>query len=462
MGALLKTGLASSYSWQVTVLSRLSGWRVTSVGTSGGVEAFSRVVIDSRKVQTGDLFVAIRGQQLDGHDYVKEAIARGAAGVVLSSSSAVGGVVGAVCFMVSDTRAALADLARLKRRAFGGRVAALTGSAGKTSTKEFFSVLSGGMAYVTPGNWNNDIGVPLSIFAAPMDAAAWVLELGMNHAGEIGVLAAIVEADIVVMLPAGRAHIGSFSTAEQVVAAKAELLQGLGKEAICILANHQYDAWLPESASVTYVGDDAESGFAQRQGQLLFPEGSRFRIFDAGSTFSLMTPLHGLHWRVNLELAWHLCRAIGCPSGEMVKRTRLLSAGSGRMELVAWCGGWILDDSYNASPESFHALLDWVQASGLTTPRFLLGDMLELGSQSKAIHREVAARVIEIGAEAIVVGAGSFASVLADQKKIRVVNDVDEAVTIALDHWQPGCTLVCKGAHGSGLFDALRRRGVVA
>lgn len=447
-----------TWQWTSDDLAALPGWRLRR--GRGGV--FARVSTDSREPSLeGALYVAIRGERHDGHAFVQEAIARGAAGVVVAKDAHLAPLGPVTVCSVPDTLQALGQLANLRRRAFRGRVVALTGSAGKSSTKTFLGAALGHRAYVNPGNLNNRVGVPLSIFRAPLDAAAWVLELGMNQPGEIAALRDIVEADLGILLPAGTAHIGHLGSPEAVLAAKAELTEGASAPSRWIVADHCYLPWL-EGREVETVGTTAADSIRILSVRERFPEGVVCRVATHGGRIDeLRTALHGRHWAIPVATAWAAARALGVEPAVARRRLAGCPALAGRMDLSAHLGGWVLDDSYNASPESMDAFVEWIESlRGRLRMRIVLGDMRELGARSAEIHEQVAGRVRNLGADRIdIVGSGFAAAFAAVGGGGAIVHKTaDSALAAAFADWRPGTLLAVKGANASGLYAAMNAR----
>lgn len=442
------------FAWRADQLANLKGWRAVGM-TQAKRRAFSEVVTDTRQIsQPGALFIALRGERYDGHRFVAEAIAKGASGVVIAADCGLRAPAGVVTYLVKEPRLALAQLARFKRDAYGGIVAALTGSAGKTSTKAFAAALAGRSLYVNPGNFNNDIGVPLAIIAAPMTAPAWLLEFGMNAAGEIATLTDIAAPDYGLLLPPGRAHIGAFADAEAIARAKAEMAFAADRPKQLLVYGDAYDCILRGIAHKKIATTGAYDCVA---GRLDFPHGQVFRLSEGLWRREITTSLHGQHWGTSLAAAWALCREMGLLSRAQAGRIAKLSAPRGRMTLQAYNGGWLLDDSYNASPESYLAFLQYLRQLPVgLRPRLLLGDMLELGRQAAKIHAEIAAAVAELDVARIDVVGSHMAKALRQQKIAhRVHKNADLALAAALKPWRPGAFLAVKGANGVGLYAAL-------
>lgn len=415
------------------------------------------VATDTRRdTLEGALFVALRGNNHDGHAYIHDAVRGGAAAVVVERMPAnlpqrVG------VYVVADSRRALADLAQLKRRQFAQPVVAITGSAGKTSTKAFVGTLLGPGTYVNPGNWNNDVGVPLSMLAAPLEASAWVLELGMNHSGEIAYLTDIVRPDLGVLLPAGHAHVGNLGSFAAVLEAKAELATALGAPAELVVADRRYVRLVGRERAIL-VGPSATAAVRVVGARTRFPSGTDITLQERGRRRVVQTPLIGPHWALAVATAWAVGRRLGVRSALLARRARQLATPSGRMQLLPYRGGWILDDSYNASPESYLALLTAIRPwSRRLRLRLLLGEMRELGAQNAFWHQAVAQKLVPLQAETItVVGTSLLRAVRGVAVDASGAKRADVALARSLADWRPGTLLVAKGAHATGIYDALQ------
>ncbi len=448
------TGLKQSeFAWQRQAMARLDGWQLTE---SGDGARFDSVSIDSRNIAgLRPIFVAIPGNRFDGHDYVDQAIQAGAAAVVVDRSFRRKLPTQIAVYKVSDTRVALGQLASMKRRKYAGQVIAITGSAGKTTTTGFISQLIGSGVSATIRNFNNEIGVPLSIFAASMTDRAWILELGMNHAGEIERLTNIAEPTTGVLLPAGMAHAGAFKTAADIRRAKAELAFASGAPGR-IVAHHSYRDVLFGQDAIFVDGRDAAYGVASAR--VNFPAGTSLRLSTPDGRFFANPTVQGRHFALPILFAWAACRESGLVARRSAGRLDKLTTPPGRMQLRAWRGGWVLNDAYNASPGSWAALVDYLDAlpAGLKI-RLVAGEMLELGRHSRAQHDLIADRLASLKNVRLTAVGRAMASALT-RRTGKTVDPVaaDTAVATGLAGWRRGTLLVIKGANGTGLFDAAR------
>lgn len=355
--------------------------------------------VDSRTVRPGELFFALKGPRYDGHDFVGEALARGAVGAVVERPlEGAGGPL----LVVVDTQRALEAAAAWARDRFQGRVIAVTGSAGKTTTKDAIAELLAGQMPTgkSEGNLNNHVGVPLSLLRLPEQARAAVLELAMNHAGEIRRLAALARPEIGVVTNVGHAHVGFFESVEQVALAKRELIESLPPHGVAVL--NADDARVAAFAQV-HPGVVLTFGFSERadvraEEAEFGPEGSRFRV--AGVWFEC--PLPGRHGVMNVLAALAVARVFGLPLERLREPVRKLEAGGMRGRRLMRRGVLILDDCYNSNPEALRAMLETLAATPARRRIAVLGEMLELGRWAEALHREAGRRVAECGVDVLV------------------------------------------------------------
>lgn len=376
--------------------------------------------IDSRRIRPGEFFVPLKGEKEDGHRYVPQAIARGAAGSFYARESVPPLPAGSLLIGVSDVLKALQQVAAAYRRRFDLTVVGVTGSSGKTTTKDFIAgVLSRRMEILkTEGNLNNEIGLPLTLLSLEEKHRAAVLEMGMSAPGEIAVLAEIARPAIGVITNIGEAHLEMLGTVEAIAAAKEELLRHLGAGGIAVLNGD--DSRLVEMGK-RFPGKVHYYGFTSgsircirlsRQG-----ENSFFRVrFPDGQDFDFTLPLPGRHLVSNALAAICVGSLLGIAPPEI--RAGLLESRvtAGRMEIVAGRSGVrVIDDSYNANPASVRAALRVLRELGGENTVAVLGDMLELGPAAPQAHRAVGrfaarcgiGRLISVGELAREIAAGA-------------------------------------------------------
>jgi UDP-N-acetylmuramoyl-tripeptide--D-alanyl-D-alanine ligase len=358
--------------------------------------------VDTRTLQPGDLFFALRGPQHDGHDYVATARDRGAVAVVVDRP-----VPGAEMLLVRDTLAALQRLAAAVRQNWGGVVVGVTGSAGKTTTKDAIAhLLSTAMPVgKTTGNLNNHVGVPLSILRLPEEAKIAVLEMGMNHAGEIRTLAAIARPDIGVVTNVGSAHMEAFGSLDAVALAKCELIEALPAAGTAVL--NADDPRVVEFRKV-HSGRTITFGFCQwadvRAEDLTFDAGvTRFRV--RGVEFA--SSLSGRHSVQNLLAAIAVALVFDVAPQELREAIRTFLPGKMRGERLERNGVIIYNDCYNANPEAVCVMLDVLASTPATRRIAVLGEMLELGASAEALHRQIGRYVVDRGIDVLIAIRGA-------------------------------------------------------
>ena len=430
---------------------------------SGG-EPIGRIAIDSRTVQAGDFFVAIHGERFDGHAFVGEAVERGAAGVMVHEPSRVPGSSGLV-IEVDDTTRALQQVARDVRRRSGARVAAVTGSAGKTTTKEiaaeFLSVRY--RVFRNKGNLNNHIGLPLSLLELRSRPDVAVVELGMNHPGEIRTLIGIAEPEVRVWTNVGDAHIGHFGSADAIADAKAEITEQARQEDV-LIANAD-DARVMNRAGqfagrVVTFGIDSHADVRATGVKQKGVEGTEATVVTRQGEVRIETPLVGMGNLANLLAATAVALEFDVTLDELKHRAANLTPAKHRGELLRLPGGiTLLDDSYNSSPSALKRALEVVAGTTGSARRVaVLGEMLELGSLSTALHRESGVAAAAAGLDLLITVGGPPAAELASaavdagmsQKSVSYVKTSDEAASVALRLVRPGDLVLVKGSRGIG------------
>ena len=336
---------------------------------------FSGATFDSRAVKPGMLFVALKGEKADGNDFIPQAVERGAA-------MTIGG---------PDALERLHALARDYRRSLRAKVVGVTGSAGKTTTKEMLKAMLSrlGRTHGTEGNYNNHIGLPMTILNCPRDAEFLVVEMGTNHPGEIKALVDVAEPDVGVLTSIGTAHLEFFGTQDGIAAEKGVLLASARDFAVAAKDNPKV-AKLREMCGGRLVEvDAAECGWI-------------------GEALSLSLP--GRHNVSNAALAFAVASRFGLGREAAAEVLRGLSLPGARWRISEYGGTKYVDDSYNANPDSMVAALDAFAAMPCEGRRIaVLGDMFELGEDSPELHRKVFAHAMELGIP-LVIGVGEASS----------------------------------------------------
>jgi UDP-N-acetylmuramoyl-tripeptide--D-alanyl-D-alanine ligase len=411
------TGAVAAFALTAGMVAQATAGRVVAGAAD---RAFESVSIDTRTLAAGALFIAIKGERFDGHAFVAEAARRGAAGLLVSSPP--GGDAGeASVIQVADTVTALQDLGRAVRRRSGARVVAITGSAGKTTTKEIAAdlIATRRRVFRNTGNLNNHVGLPLSLLELRHGPDVAVVEFGMNHAGEIRTLVGIAEPDVRVWINVGDAHLGHFGSRDAVARAKAEILEAAAPGSVLVanaddpLVTRHLAAW---SGRIVTFGESA--GAAVRASRIVD------RGFD-GTTAEVATPAGPLHLAVPLAGRAHLMNVLAAVAIALefdiaapVIESRVLSlrpvARRGTVTPLAG-GGRLVDDSYNASPAAMQAMLASLGAtSGAGRRVAVLGEMLELGDAARTLHADCGRAAAKAGVDELVVIGGPAADGLTD------------------------------------------------
>ena len=386
-------------------LTPLTLARLASCGEGrlvGDDRAFDAVSTDSRNLPRGALFAALRGDRFDGHEFASAAADHGACGLLVERVLPVA----LPQVVVSDTLRALTACARSQRRCFSGPVIAVTGSNGKTTTKEMIGAVLGriGPCLITRGNLNNHIGVPLTLLGLRPEHRHAVIEMGANHRGEIAHLASIAEPVVGLVTNAAAAHLEGFGSLEGVAAAKGELFASLPSEGTAIVnADDRFAAsWRATAAGRTVLtfGVEQPADFAARNIRTSIGANGpslEFDLVSPGGIERIGLGLAGLHNLRNALAAAAASHAAGAGLGDIARGLAGVTPVKGRLEFrPALNGALLVDDSYNANPGSLKAGLEAFQAFH-GTRWLVLGDMMELGSASAELHAEVGRYARESG-----------------------------------------------------------------
>jgi len=418
------------------------------------------VSIDTRAACGHRLFVALKGDSADGHDYLRDAVEKGAAALLVSSgrkADAAKLAGAAVVFDVSDTVRGLQALAAAYRALVNPRVIAITGSAGKTGTKDFVaSVLARRYrVHATPGNLNNHIGLPLTILGMEGSEEICVTEMGANHKKEIKALAGIARPDIGVVTNIGPAHLEFFGSLKGVAAAKAELLEALPSEGTAVLpADDEFIEFLKERTKARTVTFGFSENADRRITNLEQREGGGYR-FRVGDIF-LEIARHGKHHVLNAAAAAVLGLDLGVPPEEIASAVLDAKVNPGRGVLIHIGGILFFDDSYNSNPASLRAAVEAFLEIPVEGRRWLvLGDMLELGLMSEDLHREAGVfcgrakvdGIFTIGAETVELSRAA-AGERKSPEHISHFLDVAALARYLNDLIAPGDAVLVKGSRG--------------
>jgi UDP-N-acetylmuramoyl-tripeptide--D-alanyl-D-alanine ligase len=420
--------------------------------------------VDSRTVAPGDLFFALRGPNHDGNVYVDDALRKGAVAAIIDEQDSLRGNDSRPLLIVPNSLGALQKIAAWAREQWGGEVIGVTGSAGKTSTKDVIAeVLSVKMpAGKTIGNFNNHVGVPLSILRLPAGVRVAVLEMGMNHAGEIRELAEIARPRIGVVTNVGHAHMEAFDSIEGVAAAKRELIEALPGDGVAVL--NADDPLVSQFRNVhrgrTITFGLSEGADVRAEQVEITAEGVRFEVQGVRFESRLM----GRHSILNLLAGIAVAGLYDIRPGDLTRVVSELSAGSMRGQRFVHNDILILNDCYNSNPDAARAMLDVLRETPAKRRIAVLGEMLELGHWAESLHRDVGSYVANCGID-VLVGIRGEARHLVDAAR-EAGQAVDAAffspdTTAAGDYLRqiarPGDVILFKGSRGTHVEQALER-----
>lgn len=418
--------------------------------------------IDSRTLASGDLFFAIVAQR-DGHDFAQAASKRKAAGLIVSRPVDLGDDNESFVIEVADTTRALQDLAKFVRKQSGAKVVAITGSAGKTTTKDTIAELIGSRHRVVKnaGNLNNHLGLPLSLLELRHGADVAVMELGMNHAGEIRTLVDVATPEVRVWTNVGEAHIGHFGSADAIADAKAEIMEGASAETL-LVANADDDRVMTRVPS--FAGRTVTFGLSERASvravdvEDLGLDGTRAELVTAAGTRALKVPLLGRGHLMNVLAGTAVALDMGIELDEIVECAARLKPSSRRGAVLRLPKGvTVIDDSYNSSPSALQRSLEVIARAWAARRVAVLGEMLELGDLSESLHRDCGraaaasklTKLYTIGGEpARLMGEAAIEAGLPRASVVHFANSTEAAPVIA-GQVTSGDVVLVKGSRGT-------------
>ncbi len=438
--------------WTLTRLTAALDLHLEGARPTGN-ELLRGITTDTRAIAAGDVFVALRGERFDGHDFLDIAVNAGVAALVVEDPSRAA-TSGVPVFAVGDTRVALGALAKYRRRAWPGTVISVAGSNGKTTTKELIAAVLAnlGVVHATRGNLNNTIGVPLTLLALPDHASVAVVEMGTDHPGEIDALRRIVAADIAVVTSIGEEHLEGLGDLEGVLQEESSALD----EVSLGIVPSAVPALVAESrrrATRTLTAGRSDADLAPTAWGLA-ENGNGW--FDIGAT-RFTVPLPGAHNVENALLAVAVSQALGVDL-DAAAAGLLRATVPGMRSALETCGEHLLlNDAYNANPGSMRAALDTLTGIASDRPKVaVLGSMLELGDASDALHDEIALRALE--SPLILIGAvgdfaGAFTRVLGrgrgqDISRVVVAPDVEALWPLIEARLPRAALMLLKGSRG--------------
>jgi len=422
-----------------------------------GMQPFTRVWTDTRTIAAGDLFVALIGEKFDAHDFVTDAVKRGATGVVVSRLDSTRGL-GVPVFEVSDTLTALGALARFRRCAWGKPVVAVVGTNGKTSTKELLKASLGStlQTHATQGNLNNLVGVPLTLLALPDEADVAVVEMGTNQPGEVARLRAIAEPNVTVVTSIAEEHLEGLGDLAGVMR---EELAACDRVATAVVPAAQ-----PEVATEArrrarrVITAGLDDGDVRANGWSLDPDGSGVVTLDG---VEIRPPLRGVHNLRNAMLAIAVARELGVPVDRIAAGVRAMPVPPMRSNVEQLGRATLVNDAYNSNPGSARAALELLQHAGRGRQRVaILGTMLELGPSGPELHDALAREALASPIE-VVAGMGQFAVALeraangTARSRIVTADDIESLWNRLASRLEPDAVILLKASRGVRLEQLL-------
>jgi UDP-N-acetylmuramoyl-tripeptide--D-alanyl-D-alanine ligase len=424
--------------------------------------------IDTRSIRHGDLFIAIKGEKSDGHSYIADAVSHGATAVMIDDESCLNGL-SIPALIVRDTKRALMELARGYRATLKCRMIAVTGSVGKTTVKELIAstLHHVGKTARTRGNWNNDLGMPLSILAAPSDAQFGVFEVGMNHPGELEPLCDVLKPDISVVTCVGPVHIEHFTSEDAIAVEKASVYRGLGDLGIAVvnLDDAHAKTLLVQAAGKHIVTVSSRSG-ADYYYKRLDPARGLFEVHDksSGDVYEFIAALPGAYFVQDAALCVAVTRTLGVGWPVIRDAIQHYQPLAMRWNRHTYFGIHTVNDAYNANPVSIRAAIEAFMEEPVSGQRWLvLAGMLELGTDEESIHRDIGAFVarypslhlMTVGRRGTWIAEGAAAAGLPKASIIAAESAVD-ASRILFDQMAKGDAVLFKASRGEAVENVLR------
>jgi UDP-N-acetylmuramoyl-tripeptide--D-alanyl-D-alanine ligase len=424
---------------------------LSSVNLPRGAQSFGRVWTDTRTIESGDLFVALVGERFDAHDFLKDAVAKGAAGLVVSRVEAARGL-GVPVYEVRDTLVALGALATYRRRMLNKPVVGVVGTNGKTSTKELIRAALGSVldVHATTGNLNNLIGVPITLLAMPDACDVAVIEMGTNQPGEVARLKAIVEPNITVVTSVAEEHLEGLGDLEGVLREELAAAEGVPVAIVPASQPEVVDAARSRAGRVVSAGVD--SGDLAPSSCSVEPDGRGRLVID---DVTIQLPLRGVHNLRNAMLALAVARELGVSFADAGRGIEAMAAPPMRVNWEQHGSATLINDAYNSNPGSARAAIELLQHTGTGRQRVaVLGTMLELGPQTPRLHDEVARDALDAGVE-IVAAIGEFAAALdriaPGDSRVILADDADELWNRLAPRLAPDAVILLKGSRGMRL-----------
>ena len=446
-------------------IAQLAG---ASLSSGDGTAVINKVSSDSRMIKPGELFVALRGENFEGHDFVEASAKAGATGALVELNWTGNVPNNFALLRATDTLQAYQTLAANYRRSLALKVLAITGSNGKTSTKDFAaSVLARRFRVTkTEGNFNNHVGLPRTILEATSDDEVAVWEIGMNHPGEIAALSKIATPDAAIITNIGVAHIEFMGSREAIATEKGALAEAVGPQGTVVLnADDPFSEGIAARTRAKVVFAGTTGGAVQaieiRQGT----EGSEFTIVEGAHRCRAQLPVAGSHMVQNALLAVASGRAFGLSIEDCAAGLAAAPLTKARLQIKEIGGVHFLDDSYNANPDSMKAALRTLVELDTEGKRIaVLGEMRELGAESERGHREIGETAATLGVEQLIT-IGDAAKLIAEGARAGGLNKVSsarstaEAARLLGEIAEPGDLVLIKGSRAARTEEVIEHFG---
>ena len=429
-------------------------------------QTFTAVETDSRAIHAGALFVALRGEKTDGHKYVAGALAAGAEGcLVVDPVNTV--AEGKFCVQVPDTLLAIGEVARAYKAKFDIPVVGITGSVGKTTTKDMVAAVLGKKYKVlkTEGNFNNELGLPLTLFRLTREHQICVLEMGMNHFGEIDYLTKIVRPDVAVITNIGDAHIENLGSRANILKAKSEIFNYMEPGSLAVLNGD--DPLLRGlegqiAPDIVFCGEDHQPPYEAKIIKQLGSKGMSCTVKTPAAEFTVTVPALGNHMIYPVLMACAIGEKFGMTGEEMKAGVEAFVPTKMRMNVICQGDVTILDDAYNANPQSMRAALEVLSQTDGTYRAAVLGDMFELGVLGPDLHRCVGEFAGAVGNIDALLAVGDLAWNLydganqSDLPNVFYAKDKASAMAMLPELVRPGAVILVKASRGMHFEEIVR------
>src|SRR5579859_3168732 len=446
---------------------KLPLWRVAEFAGAKGESDQDLVAmgysIDSRTLNAGDLFIAIEGERFDGHDYVQAALEKGAVAAVVQQGRSVGGDPTRLLY-VEDTLKALQSLGAAARRLWGKPLLAVTGSAGKTTTKEILAHILATHFWVmkSSGNLNNHIGLPLQLLKLEAEHEVAVVEMGMNHAGEIRDLGKLAQHDLAVVTTVAPVHLEFFGSLAEIARAKYEIIETLHPGGVAVLnADDEYVSQFGRNfkGKVVTFGIKRAADVSARNVKLNGAEGSTFELVVGSVGEPVTFPLVGEHNIYNALAAAAAAMERGISPSQAAAALSSIAPPDKRGQVLHLHGATIINDCYNSNPRALEAMIDTLASMKAERKILVVGEMLELGPTAEALHRESGKHAAEKKID-VVIGVRGMARAVAEAAcgsgtQAQFVETPEQAGEWLARNLRPGDAVLLKASRGVKLERAL-------